>query len=60
MDVSHGDPHHDFHDIATLEAKKFGGTYFLGKVIREPFGSWTSAPKIVDVRAQRSAFLRHR
>ena len=29
----------------------------LYKVFREPFGSWTSAPKIVDVRTTNGALL---
>ena len=31
---------------------------FLYKVFRQPFGSWTSAPKIVDVRTKKCVFLR--
>ena len=31
---------------------------FLYKVFQEPFGSWTSAPKIVDVRTQKCVFQR--
>ena len=33
---------------------------FLYKVVREPFGSWTSAPKIMDVRTRKGAFLQPR
>ena len=36
------------------------GNIFLHKVFREPFGSWTSAPKIVDVRTKKVGFLRPR
>ena len=31
---------------------------FLDKVFRKPFGSWTSAPKTVDVRTKKCVFLR--
>ena len=31
-------------------SEKYQCKLFLYKVFREPFGSWTSAPKIVDVR----------
>ena len=33
---------------------------FLYKVFRQPFGSWTSGPKIVDVRTKKCVFLRPR
>ena len=42
-----------------IGAKKSMQT-FLYKVFREPFGSWTSAPKIVDVRTKKCVFLRPR
>ena len=33
---------------------------FLDRVFQEPFGSWTSAPKIVDVRTKKCILLRPR
>ena len=33
---------------------------FWYKVFRQPFGSWMSAPKIVDVRTTKCVFLRQR
>ena len=45
--------------VLSLGAKKSTQT-FLYKVFRQPFGSWTSAPKIVDVRTQKCVFLRPR
>ena len=44
---------------ATLGPKK-QRKLFLYKVFQKPFGSWTSAPKIVDVRAKKWVFLRPR
>ena len=43
----------------TLGTKKSTQT-FLYKVFQEPFGSWTSAPKIVDVHTKKCVFLRPR
>ena len=44
----------------TLIAAKNQRKLFLYKVFPEPFGSWTSAPKIVDVRTKKCVFLRPR
>ena len=41
----------------TVGAKKSTQT-FLYKVFWQPFGSWTSTPKIVDVRTKKCVFLR--
>ena len=38
-----------------FRGQKINANLFLYKVFRRPFGSWTSAPKIVDVRTK-SAF----
>ena len=40
--------------------QKINANFFLYKVLRQPFGSWTSAPKIVDVRTKKCLFLRPR
>ena len=40
--------------------QKINANVFLYKVFRRPFGSWTSAPKIVDVRTKKCVFLRPR
>ena len=36
--------------------KKFNAKCFVQSFFRQPFGSWTSAPKIVDVRTKRCVF----
>ena len=46
-------------DFVLIGAKKSTQT-FLYKVFQEPFESWTSAPKIVDVRTKKCVFLRPR
>ena len=43
-----------------FEGGKESTQTFLYKVFREPFGSWKSAPKIVDVRIKKWVFLRPR
>ena len=40
--------------------KKNQRKLFLYKVFQQPFGSWTSAPKIVDVRTKKCVFLQPR
>ena len=40
--------------------QKINANFFLYKVFRQPFGSWTCAPKSVDVRTQKCVFLRPR
>ena len=37
--------------------QKINANFFWEKVFREPFESWTSAPKTVDVRTKKCVFL---
>ena len=40
--------------------RKVNANFFCTKFFRQPFGSWTSTPKIVDVRTKKCVFLRPR
>ena len=48
----------------TFSAQSWGqvinANFLLHKVFRQPFGSWTSAPQIVDVRTKKCVFPRPR
>ena len=48
---------HVCHPELKIGARKTMQT-FLHKVFQQPFGSWTSAPKIVDVHTKKCVFLR--
>ena len=43
-------------DTVKLGARKSMQTFSGDKVFQEPFGSWTSAPKIMDVRTEKRIF----
>ena len=45
---------------STIWGPKNQRKLFWYKVSQQPFGSWTSAPKIVDVRTKKCVFLRPR
>ena len=46
--------------VWTFIGAKKSTQFFLYKVFQQPFGSWTSAPKILDVCTKKYVFLRPR